>query len=254
MSRVGSNSFSMNRRKFREPEVDYREFRLSRLNEPRFSHIKLLGGWVVYLSLFFITENLIPYSSCHVIHCALDDMIPFNEWFLLFYCFWFVLLILSLLYFFLYDIDSFKRLQIFIMITQAVAMTAYILYPSIQTGRPEVMPRDNFLCDLAAFIYAFDTPTGVCPSLHVAYSMGIASVWCKKKDVTLVWKVFVVISVILISVSVAFVKQHSVIDIAAAIPVGLLAEYLIYGRGAAVRRRLFRRKIRHFALHMQALR
>jgi hypothetical protein len=45
-----------------------------------------------------------------------------------------------------------------------------------------------------------------------------------------------------------------VIDIAAAIPVGILAEYLIYGRTPAVRRRLFRRKMRRFALRMQALR
>ena len=84
--------------------------------------------------------------------------------------------------------------------------------------------------------------------------MGIASVWCKKKDAPAAWKVFVVISVILISVSVAFVKQHSVIDIAAAIPVGILAEYLVYGRAPAVRRRLFRRKMRRLALRMQAIR
>ena len=78
---------------FGEPAVDYREFRLSRINEPRFVHVKLLSGWVVYLVLYFITENLIPISACHVIHCALDDMIPFNEFFLIFYCFWYVLLI-----------------------------------------------------------------------------------------------------------------------------------------------------------------
>lgn len=239
---------------FRKPVVDYREFRLSRLNEPEFSHIKLLGGWLVYLAFYFITENLIPLSECHVIHCALDDIIPFNEWFLLFYCFWYVLLVLSLLYFFLYDISSFRKLQIFIMITQAVAMTVYIIYPSIQLGRPDVMPRDNFLCDLMAFIYAFDTPTGVCPSLHVAYSMGIASVWCKYRRASNKWKIFVVISTILISVSVVFVKQHSAVDIAAALPVGILAEYLVYGRQHAARRRLLRRKARRFALRFQILR
>ncbi len=27
---------------------DYSGFSLSRLNEPRFSHIKLLGGWIFY--------------------------------------------------------------------------------------------------------------------------------------------------------------------------------------------------------------
>ena len=52
----------------KRPVVDYRDFRLSRLNEPRFSHIKLLGGWIVYFALSFLTENLIPAERCHVIH------------------------------------------------------------------------------------------------------------------------------------------------------------------------------------------
>ena len=217
----------------RKPVVDYREFRLSRLNEPRFSHVKLLGGWIVYFIFYFLTENLIPPERCHVIHSALDDVIPFNEYFAVFYCFWYVLLVASLLYFFLYDIESFKRLQIFIMITQATAMLIYIFYPSIQLLRPETFPRDNFLTHVMAFIYAFDTPTGVCPSLHVAYSMGIASVWLKYKPAPKAWKAFVVFSVVMISISVAFVKQHSVIDIVAALPVGMLAEFLIYGKPAS---------------------
>lgn len=214
----------------KKPVVDYREFRLNRLNEERFDHVKLLGGWLVYFALYFITENLIPQSRCHVIHCALDDRIPFMEGFLILYCYWFVLLVGSLLYFFLYDLRSFRRLQIYIMITQAVAMLAYILYPSIQLGRPEAFERDNALTRLMAFIYAFDTPTGVCPSLHVAYSMGIASAWCRARDGNWAWKAFVVLSAVAISISTAFVKQHSVVDIFAAIPVGLLAELQVFGR------------------------
>ena len=213
----------------KKPVVDYREFRLSRINEPRFAHVKLLAGWIVYLALYYITENYIPMERHHVIHCALDDMIPFNEGFLIFYCYWYVLLVGSLLYFLLYDILSFKRLQIYIMITQAVAMTAYILFPSVQLLRPDSFERDNLLTRLMAFIYAFDTPTGVCPSLHVAYSMGIASVWCHKRDCGKAWKVFMIISAVAISLSTAYVKQHSVVDIFAAIPVGLLAEYLVFG-------------------------
>lgn len=212
------------------PVVDYSQFRLNRINEPRFSHIKLLGGWIVYFALYFLTENLIPVEDCHVIHCALDDVIPFNEYFLLFYCFWYVLIVISLLDFFLYDIENFKNLQKYIMVTQAAAMVVYIVYPSVQMLRPEVMPNDGFLCQVMSFIYAFDTPTGVCPSLHVAYSMGIASVWSKKEDAPKAWKIFVLIMTAMISVSVAFVKQHSVVDIAAAIPVGLLAEYVVYGK------------------------
>ena len=212
------------------PVVNYGEFRLSRIHEPRFRHVKLLGGWIVYFALYFLTESLIPESRCHVIHCALDDLIPFNEGFLVIYCYWFFLVAGSLLWFMLYDIRSFKRLQCYIMITQAVAMIAYICYPSVQQLRPVAFERDNLLTRLMAFIYAFDTPTGVCPSLHVAYSMGIASAWCHKRNAPRGWKAFMVLSAVMISISTAFVKQHSTLDILAAIPVGLLAEYLVYGK------------------------
>ncbi len=214
----------------RKPVVPYREFRLSRRREKRFSHLWLLLGWVGYLLLYFLTENLIPAEKCHVIHCALDDLIPFHEGFLLFYCFWYVYLVLSLLYFFLYDIPSFKKLQFYIIVTQVIAMAAYILYPSIQLLRPEVFPRDNLLTRLLGFIYTADTPTGVCPSLHVAYSMGIASVWGRSKDASRPFKIFIIVMAVLISVSTTFVKQHSAVDVLAAIPLGLLAEYIVYGK------------------------
>ena len=44
----------------KKPVVDYRDFRLRKINDPQFSHLKLLLGWVVYFILYFITENLIP--------------------------------------------------------------------------------------------------------------------------------------------------------------------------------------------------
>lgn len=212
------------------PAVDYRELRFSRLNEPRFEHVKLLLGWIIYFAFYFLTENLIPFEKCHVIHGRLDDLIPFNEFFAIFYCYWFALLVFSLLYFILYDIKSFKHLQVFIIITQILAMIVYIVYPSVQYLRPAVMPRDNFLCRLMAFIYRFDTPSGVCPSLHVGYSMGMWSVWTKAENVSKAWKIAVVLSAIIISISTTFVKQHSVIDVLAAIPVGLIAEYVVYGK------------------------
>ena len=214
----------------KKPVVDYRQFRLSRLNDPQFSHLKLLLGWVVYFLFYFLTENFIPPESCHVIHSRLDDMIPFNEYFLIPYCFWYFLIVLSLGYFALYNVENFRNLQTYIMITQAVAMTVYILYPSVQDLRPAEFVRDNFFTRLAAFIYAADTPTGVCPSLHVAYSLGIGSCWLKERSAGKLWKAFVVFSVVMICLSTAVVKQHSVIDIFAALPLGLLAEVLVFGK------------------------
>ena len=212
----------------RTPEVDYREFRLSKLNTPQFSHLKLLLGWVGYFALYFLTENLIPLEKCHVIHCGLDDIIPFCEWFILPYVFWYFLVVFSLGWFALYDVDSFKKLQTYIIITQVVAMAVYILYPSCQNLRPTEFPRENLLTHCITFLYAFDTNTGVCPSLHCAYSIGIASVWLRAKNVSVLWKTFVVLAVILICLSTMFIKQHSAVDFFAALPLCLLAEIIVF--------------------------
>ena len=212
----------------KQPVVDYREFRLSRINEPRFAHLKLLLGWVGYFILYFLTENLIPLEKCHLIHSPLDDLIPFNEWFLIFYVGWYFLVFGSLLYYFLYDADKFSKLQTYIIVTQVVAMTAYVLWPSRQDLRPAVFPRENVLTAVMAFIYSFDTSTGVCPSLHVAYSVGILSVGLKDRALPLWSKVLLTFVVIMICLAVCFVKQHSALDVLAALPVCLLAEYLTF--------------------------
>ncbi len=220
----------------KKPVVDYRQFRLRRLNEPQFSHLKLLGGWIGYFILYFLTENLIPVERCTPIHSPLDDMIPFCEGFVVFYVSWYALIVICLLIFMLYDVQSFRDLSGFIIITQVVAMIIYILWPSRQDLRPLVFERHNFFTWFLGIIYGFDTSTGVCPSLHVAYSIGIGSVWLKKKDASPVWKAILVVWLVLICASVVFVKQHSIVDVFAALPLGLLAELIIY------RKRYFPRK------------
>ena len=212
------------------PVVDYKAFRFSKLNTPEFSHLKLLLGWVVYFLLYFITENLIPVENCHVIHIWMDDLIPFCEYFLIPYVFWYLLIVISLGYFLLYDIESFKKLQIYIMITQGIGMLFYILYPNCQNLRPEFFGRENIFTDILAIIYAFDTNTGVFPSLHCAYSIGIASVWLRKKDTSVLWKVFVVCSVILICLSTMFIKQHSAADFFGALIICIIPEYVLFWR------------------------
>lgn len=212
------------------PTVDYRKLRLNNINTPKFSHLKLLLGWVVYLAMYVLTENLIPAEECYPVHIWLDDVVPFCEWFVIPYVSWYLLIVGSLVYFLLYSVDSFRKMQTYIIITQIVGMAVYIIFPNRQDLRPEVFPRDNILTQLIGLIYSVDTNTGVCPSLHVAYSLGIASTWLREKRASKGWKSFIVILCTLICMSVAFIKQHSVADIFAAIPMCLLAEWFVFFR------------------------
>ena len=210
----------------RKPVVDYRGFSIKKLNDPRFKHLKLLGGWIVYFTLYFVTEILNPNNSGTAIYCDLDYQIPFFEWFIIPYVGWYALIVASLLYFALYNVENFKRLQIFIIVTQVTAMVIYIVFPNFQPLRPESYPRDNFLTDIVALIQSADTNSNVCPSLHVAYSLGIASVWLKEKSAVWWVKALITVFCILVCISVVFVKQHSIIDVFAAIPVCILAEII----------------------------
>lgn len=208
----------------RKPTVDYRGFSLRKLNDPRFSHLKLLVGWIVYIAMYFITEYLNPNNSGTAVSCSLDYKIPFLEIFVIPYVGWYLLIAVSLLYFAFYNVENFKRLQIFIIVTQIAAMIIYIIFPNFQPLRPDVYPRDNFLTDIVALLQTADTNSNVCPSLHVAYSIGIASIWLKEKDAKGWVKTAIVIFCILVCLSTAFIKQHSVIDGLVAIPVCILAE------------------------------
>lgn len=208
----------------------YAGFRLSKINQPQYRHLLLLLGWVGYFILYALTEVFIDPAKCTPVHCFLDDLIPFCEVFVVPYVLWYALVAGSLGYFLFRDVDSFKKLSKYIIITQIVAMTVYILFPSRQDLRPTEFPRDNIFSDLVGLLYRFDTNTNVCPSLHVGYSLGIGSVWLKKKDAPAWLRAAIVTMVVLVCLSVAFIKQHSVLDFFAAIPMCLLAEFLVFYR------------------------
>lgn len=193
-------------------------------------HLLLLLGWVVYFLLYILTERLIPAEKSHLIHAPLDDRIPFNEFFVIFYVGWYFLIIGSLLYFLRCSVKSFINLQTYIIIVQSLAILVYIFYPSRQELRPEVFPRQNLLTWIMGIIYAVDTNTGVFPSLHVAISLGIASTWLREKCVKLWVRALIALFCLGVCASVVFVKQHSVLDLLGAIPVCMFAEWFVFFR------------------------
>ena len=107
----------------------------------------------------------------------------------------------------------------------------YLVFPNCQELRPAAFERDNVFTRILANYYQFDTNTNVCPSLHV---IGSVAVWCASWHIrpfqTPVWKIAFSLSAVLICVSTVFLKQHSIVDIFAAIPVCLLAYHFSFGR------------------------
>ena len=213
------------------PVIEYKKLRLTNIASREYRHLLLLIGWPVYFFMYFVTERLIPESRCHVVHSVIDDLIPFNEYFVLFYVSWYFFMVWSLLVFMLYDIKSFVKAQSLIVGMQITAVATYIIWPSVQYLRPDHFEHSNLCTWLLGIIYSSDTPTGVCPSLHVGYTLAILSAWYKAGDVKLSKKAFVTVWALLICISVCFVKQHSFTDVWAALVLYLFLEMMtLFGR------------------------
>lgn len=209
--------------------VDYRNFRLNKINTPEFSHLKLLLFWPLFGLMFLTVERLWIRESYYPISCQLDDAIPFCEYFLIPYLFWFVFLVGIHIYTLLFDTDSFRKLMKFIIITYSAAMIIYILFPNCQELRPPVFERDNVFTQFMTRFYQFDTNTNVCPSIHVIGSVAVMlCAWHSKHFSTPGWRIAFSIVATLISISTVFLKQHSVLDILAAIPICVIAYYVVY--------------------------
>lgn len=207
--------------------------RFSKFSDLEFSILSLSLWWAIYFAVFYLTETCIPPERCFSVHIWLDDIIPFNEWFVIPYVLWYALIVYSLLYFLRRDVKRFRELQTYLIITQFCGLVSYILVPTRQDLRPMQFPRNNLLTDCVRFLYSIDTNTGVCPSMHVAWSVAMGSVWLKDQNSCASKKWLIGVLVVLICLSTMFIKQHSAVDVLAAFVVCLLAEIIVYSKKTA---------------------
>ena len=217
--------------KLRPPVLDYRKLRPGNITSPEFRHVLLLLYWIAYLLSFIFIERLTPAAVHHTVYSPLDDMIPFCEWFLIPYLSWHVSLVWISLYTLAYDVEEFKYFMYNLILTTVIAVATYIIWPNQQLLRPDLdtLGRSNLFTWGTSIIYTMDTNTNVCPSLHCigGFAVAISAVSCPRFNRP-GWKVFFLIFALLVCASTVFMKQHSIIDFFAAIPVILLGWLLFY--------------------------
>lgn len=212
-----------------KPEVNYREFRIHKLNTPEFSHVRLLLYWPIFGLLFLFLERLQPQRNYYPVYCGLDDIIPFCEWALIPYLFWFVFLIGTLVYTFFVDVPAFRRMMYFVIVTYTITVLIYLFFPNCQNLRPEAFVRNNLLTRFIELFYSFDTNTNVCPSLHVIGSVAaMFGLWDCKALQSVGWKIAATSIAVCISLSTVFMKQHSIMDVLAALPVCFFGWWIAY--------------------------
>jgi len=168
--------------------------------------------FVFYLSAFFLLEQFsVPK---YTIHCIVDDWIPFCEIFIIPYFIWFILLIGALGYYLFKQKEDFQNLCFLMFIGMTICIVIYAIFPNGLSLRSD-LPRDNIFCKWVSLLYLIDTPTNVCPSIHVSSTIAIYEV--TKRSVCFKERKGIVLSVgllaWLICLSTLFLKQHSIIDV-----------------------------------------
>ena len=170
--------------------------------------------FVCYLSVFFLLEQVIT-APVYLLHCRLDDVIPFCEWFIFPYLSWFGLIPWAMVILLRRDRTHYFYLCSVLFTGMALCLVFYFLFPNGVALRPETIGRTNLAALLVRGIWALDSSTNVCPSIHVASTVAIllasqrSRIWKHRKlTVGICWSLG-----ILICLSTLFLKQHSFIDV-----------------------------------------
>ena len=178
----------------------------------------------LYLLAYVIVERVNIGAEYHTIHMFMDDLIPFSEIFVIPYLSWHVVTVAMIIYLFRNDREVFRKMMQFFIVGAIMSFAAFLIYPSCHSLRPDSFERDNMLTWIVSMIYLVDTPTNVCPSMHVIGSMGLmfAAMYANEK-LSIQAKTAMAVTVFFICVSTLFVKQHSIVDAVVALPVSFAA-------------------------------
>lgn len=195
----------------------------------KYSHIvPFLIFFSFYLPWFILLEKKI--TTYRIIHTTADDVIPFCEFFIIPYFFWFVYVFISVAFAFFTDKAEYTRTSLFLMTGMTLFLIISTIWPNGHNLRPLILPRDNAFTHLVDKLYMIDTPTNLWPSIHVYNSIAahLCITHCKftktKKYITIP-SLIISIAIIL---STMFLKQHSLFDVATALFLCTLMYIVLY--------------------------
>lgn len=181
----------------------------------KYRHGALLSYILLYFAWFFtLEEHVYPIFW---VRSWIDDYIPFCEWFVIPYLLWFFYVAAAIAYFFFTSPKEYNSLCTFLFTGMTLCLIIYTILPNGQHLRPMYFTRDNILVDAVKILYSSDTPTNVCPSIHCLNSVGVHIAILHSKIKSRWIRFGSAILCVSICLSTMFLKQHSIIDVIAAL-------------------------------------
>lgn len=195
----------------------------------KYKHGWLLSYLFLYLVWFYELENR-GWVPMKTVHSALDNLIPFNEFFLIPYILWFAYIPFVILYFFFTSKEDYYKACAFLFIGMTICLIIYTIWPTRQNLRPYTFDRNNIFITIIQRLYILDTSTNVCPSIHVFNSIGahIAIINSERFKYNPWMKATSFILACSICLSTVFLKQHSIIDGLCAIVLACVMYFFVY--------------------------
>ena len=187
--------------------------------------------WVIYLVWFFWLDNTITQPK-YIIHAPLDDLIPFNKWFVIPYCSWFLLLVAVTALLWWKDTASYDKLCLMMFSGMTFCLIVYMLLPNGLDLRPTVeeIGRSNPAMWVMQLLWKADASVNVCPSIHCQSTacMAIAISESKLAEERPVLRPIALVWAALICLSTVFTKQHSVLDVVCGLAVAVVWLPVLY--------------------------
>lgn len=207
----------------------------------KYRHAWILAYMPVYMAWFrSLEQGVTAQTGYHIMHTALDDMIPFCEYFVVPYFLWFAYIFFGGLFFMLRNKDDFYRVCAFLFSGMTIALLICSFYPNGTDFRPAVDAGKNIFTRLVAWLYQTDTCTNVFPSIHCYNSIGMHIAISRSREIDQLrygrqLKASSFVLAVLICLATLFLKQHSVLDVAGAIILASVVYGFVYGYPAFVK-------------------
>ena len=103
--------------------------------------------FIFYFTGFFTLEHLVT-EPVYLLHCGLDDLIPFNEWFIFPYASWFGLIPWALITLLLFDRKNYFYLCGVMFSGMALCLLLYLIFPNGVDLRPQEHRIEQSCSDL----------------------------------------------------------------------------------------------------------
>lgn len=180
----------------------------------KYKHLLLQLYWFLYLPWFSYLECTVT-TRFHIVHVALDDYIPFCEYFIVPYLLWFAYIAVTIGYFALKNKQEYYNLCKVLFFGMTVFLIISTIYPNGHYLRPATFAHDNIFVTMVRALYTADTATNLFPSIHVYNSIAVNyAIWhCYNFENNRIVRYGSGILCISIVLSTMFLKQHSVFDV-----------------------------------------